>query len=157
MGYYCTSVSKYSRGGKKLKKFIADARVAQGKGVKEIKVGVFSTATYPDGTPVAVVAAVNEFGTTDGHIPERPAFRNANVSVKPRLVQTLAREIDPTKLVVTPDIANRLGLQWQAEIQDNIVRLRSPPNAPSTVRAKKSANPLVDTGNLRLSVTYSVE
>ena len=61
------------KGGKKLNAFIRKAKNA--KSVKEIQVGFFSSAKYPDGTPVAAVAAWNEFGTK--RIKERPFFRNA--------------------------------------------------------------------------------
>lgn len=32
-----------------------------------------------------------------------------------------------------------------------------PPNAPSTIRRKKSSKPLIDTGQLRNAITYTVE
>ena len=39
-----------------------------------LRAGFLENATYPDGTPVALVAAANEFGTK--RIPARPFFRN---------------------------------------------------------------------------------
>jgi hypothetical protein len=39
-----------------------------------VKVGFISGALYPDGTPVAMVAALQEYGTST--IPSRPFFRN---------------------------------------------------------------------------------
>jgi hypothetical protein len=39
-----------------------------------LRAGFLENATYPDGTPVATVAAANEFGTR--RIPARPFFRN---------------------------------------------------------------------------------
>ena len=63
-------------GGKKLQRLLREA----GKGgVSGVKVGFFSTAKYEDGTPVAAVAAWNEFGTKT--IPERPFFRRALAEV----------------------------------------------------------------------------
>lgn len=53
-------------------------------------------------------------------------------------------------------ILNQLGLTAQASVQQYIVDLRTPPNAPSTVTAKGSSNPLIDTGELRQSVTYKI-
>jgi hypothetical protein len=46
-----------------------------------LNVGFLEGATYPDGTPVAQIAAINEFGATGAGrgnsvtIPARPAFR----------------------------------------------------------------------------------
>ena len=57
------------RGGKRLARLLREA----GKGgVKSVQVGFFSTAKYQDGTPVAAVAAWNEFGTKNipKNIPE---------------------------------------------------------------------------------------
>ena len=62
-------------GGRKLAAFLRQAKAAQASSVKGIDVGFFSTAKYPDGTPVAAVAAWNEFGTERNgqqHVPERP-------------------------------------------------------------------------------------
>jgi len=51
-------------GGEKLQALFQNA----GKGgVKSVDVGVFSSARYPDGTPVALVAAVQEFGAEIDH------------------------------------------------------------------------------------------
>ena len=81
-----------TRGGKKLREFIRKAKTADG--VKDVEVGFYSTAKYPDGTPVTNVALWNEFGfeskyfpvqTTGGtwlfikrqtplQVPERPFF-----------------------------------------------------------------------------------
>ena len=74
-------------GGRKIKRLFDTALKG---GVREVDVGFFSTATYPDGTPVAAVAAWNEFGTQRGgrpHIPERPFFRRAIKSMRPGVVR----------------------------------------------------------------------
>ena len=147
-----------TRGGKKLERFLRDARHA--RGVRTVEVGFFSTARYPDGTPVTNVAAWNEFGTEneDGsvRIPERPFFRNA-VRRAPRELREATRgEIDPRTMRVTRRTAGKLGLVMQAIIQRSITELRDPPNAPSTKLKKSSSNPLLDTGFMRLSTTYVI-
>lgn len=40
----------------------------------EVRVGFLETATYADGTPVAMVAAINNFGAPEAGIPARPFF-----------------------------------------------------------------------------------
>ena len=53
------------------------------KGLKELialgnrkgKIGWFETAKYPDGTPVAYVAMIQEMGSPKNSIPPRPFFR----------------------------------------------------------------------------------
>ena len=48
------------------------------------------------------------------------------------------------------------GEKAKAAIQEAITELKEPPNAPSTIKRKHSDNPLIDTGKMRQSVTYSV-
>lgn len=48
-----------------------------------------------------------------------------------------------------------LGEVVQQDIQDAIVKLKSPPNAESTIAKKKSDNPLIDTGQLVSSIRWA--
>ena len=146
------SVKVQRRGGKKLQRLLREA----GKGgVKGVAVGFFSTAMYEDGTPVAAVAAWNEFGTET--IPERPFFRNALAESERSVGRILQGGLDTKKMVVDEQLAGRVGAHVQGKIQESITALKEPPNAPSTVRAKGSSDPLMDTGTLRNSVAWEVE
>ena len=49
-----------------------------------------------------------------------------------------------------------LGEKVVADVQRKIVALKDPPNAPSTIAKKGSANPLIDTGRLRQSIDFEV-
>ena len=175
-----TSVKR--TGGKKLDKFLREA----GKGgVSSVKVGFFSTAKYQDGTPVAAVAAWNEFGTqpytinaksgkklaftgSDGEtvfadsvqhpgIPERPFFRRAIASMEDGIGKIIEAGIDPKKGVVDNNLADTVGAYAQGEVQNSILDLKEPPNAPSTIAAKGSDDPLIDEGTMNQSVTWRVE
>lgn len=167
------SVTTHHSGGQKLKQAVAKAQQAQG--VDELAVGFFSTARYQDGTPVTNVAAWNEYGTRrrDGsvHIPERPFFRKALASVQGKVDNILAK-VDTEKMVVDRKVASLLGETVKSEIQTSIRNLRFPPNAPITIsggwmrnargkliriKGKRSSNPLIDTGFMRLSVSYEVK
>ena len=146
------TVKVQQRGGKKLQRLLREA----GKGgVSGVKVGFFSTARYEDGTPVAAVAAWNEFGTKT--IPERPFFRNALAESERSVGRILQAGLDTKKMVVDEQLAGRVGAHVQGKIQDSITSLKEPPNAPETVRRKGSSDPLLDTGTLRNSVAWEVE
>ena len=54
---------------------------------REIQVGFFETAVYPDGTPIAYVAAIQEFG--HGAIPPRPFLRPAAADNKDKWASSL--------------------------------------------------------------------
>ena len=146
------TVKVQRRGGKKLQRLLREA----GKGgVSGVKVGFFSTARYENGTPVAAVAAWNEFGTET--IPERPFFRNALAESERSVGRILQGGLDTKKMVVGEQLTGRVGAHVQGMIRDSITALKEPPNAPSTVRAKGSSDPLLDTGTLRNSVAWEVE
>ena len=146
------TVKVQRRGGKKLQRLLREA----GKGgVSGVKVGFFSTAKYEDGTPVAAVAAWNEFGTKT--IPERPFFRRALAEAERGVSNILAKGIDTKKMVVDERLAGRVGAYVVGRVMESISALGSPPNAPSTASRKGSTNPLIDTGMMRASVGWSVE
>ena len=138
-------------GGEKLAKVLQDA--GRG-GIKSVDVGVFASAKYQDGTPVAAVAIKNEFGK--GPIPERPAIRIANKENEKVLIRLIKNTTDPEKMIITKHIGGLIGANHQGATQQSIVKLRDPGNAASTVKAKRSSNPLVDTGFYKNSITYKV-
>ena len=41
----------------------------------KVRIGFLENATYPDGKPVAMIAAIQEFGAPARNIPPRPFFR----------------------------------------------------------------------------------
>lgn len=102
---------------------------------------------------VAEVALWNEFGTE--RIPARPFLRTAQqtaVSKCARLVQVHMDE-GANNL---EQIFKECALLLKDEIQQQITHGKFAPNAPATIRRKKSSHPLVDTGNLRQSVHCAV-
>lgn len=137
-------------GGEKLKAFFDKA----GKGgIKAIETGVFETAKYSNGTPVAYVAAIHEFGVG---VPERPAIRIAIKKQKKVILDMLKKKIDPEKLVIDKKLGGLIGQNLQGAIQQSIVALDSPENLEATKKRKKSSNPLIDTGVYLRSITYKV-
>lgn len=60
---------------------------------KQLKVGFIDGATYPDGTPVAMVAATNEYGRPENNQPPRPFFRNAIAEHESEWTDAIARGI----------------------------------------------------------------
>ena len=130
-------------GGRKLNTFFRRAKSAQAGSVRAVEVGFYSTAKYPDGTPVTNVAAWNEFGTS--RIPERPFFRQAIQGAKAEITPILVENVDPRTMSVDRRTAGLVGQAMQGRIQRSITTLRRPANAPSTIKAKGSSNPLIDT------------
>ena len=140
-------------GGRRGAAFVRNARRGQQRGVKEVAWGFFSTARYPAGEAVTNVAAQHEYGIS---VPERPFFRQSLAGAE-RALRAIVRDgLDGRTMAVTERTANRVGAHFAGELQASITRLRTPPNAPSTIRRKGSSNPLLDTGFMRASVTWEV-
>ena len=148
------TVNVQQRGGEKLRRLLREAAKRRDT---TLEVGFFSTAKHDDkkGTPVAAVAAWNEFGTET--IPERRFFRRALAEVEDGVTKIVKAGIDTEKMVVDDRLAGRVGAYVAGQIQESITALKDPPNAPGTVRQKGSSNPLIDTGHMLKSVGWSVD
>nr|DAL49497.1 MAG TPA_asm: virion morphogenesis protein [Caudoviricetes sp.] len=119
---------------------------------KKLKVGIFESAKYDDGTPVAQVAFWQEFGTAK--IPMRPFFRNAIAKNTRKWGDSVN-----TALIGTNDsekALKMLGEIMRGDIVLSLTNLNTPPNAPSTIKQKGSSNPLIDTGLLRNSISWEL-
>lgn len=102
------------------------------------------------------VAAWQEFGTA--RIPARSfigVWFTLNVTKLHETYKTQALRY----LKGTGDehqLFNRVGAWMVGGIKQRIAKGIPPPNAPSTIAAKGSSKPLIDTGQLRASIGYSV-
>lgn len=125
-----------------------------------VKVGILGNAApADDGTDMILIAAANEFGTGDGRIPPRPFIRGAfeaNIeSINNFKAKLWGKILDGTMTPV--NALSLLGRFHQGQVQRYMTELRQPPNADSTIERKGSDNPLIDTGRLRNSVTWTLE
>ena len=77
-----------TKGGQKLNAILLKAEKAR---IKRVRVGFFSTAKYDDGTSVANVAGIQEFGAPAVGIPERPFFRQSIAIMEDELPGVLAQ------------------------------------------------------------------
>lgn len=142
-------------GGHRVRRLLENA--ARSTGVQGVAVGFFASARYPDGTPVAAVAAWNEWGTE--HIPERPFKRASIKKMEKAFMETIKDNIDTETMSVSRHLADLLGAQGTGIVQDTISDgsfSPNPPNAPATVAMKGSSRTLVDTGRMRQSATWKV-
>ena len=143
-------------GGEQLEAWFAKVRAASAGALRSVEVGFFESAKYDDGTPVAYIAAIQEFGTEDGHIPERPYFRQAISRAEDELPTLLADLADDDTATIPQVAGDLIGLRVQNLIQERIAQLQEPELAESTVKRKGSDKPLIDTGTLQTAVTFHV-
>lgn len=109
--------------------------------------------TYPDGTPVATVAARNEYG--GGHTPPRPFMRYTAKS-RAKKWRNIVRDKLPQYMNVKKTLGD-LGDVAQEDLMDVIRIWTRPPNAESTIKRKGKNDPLVDTGRMMKSVRIEVK
>jgi len=156
---------------------------------KVAKVGWFAKSKYDDKnhTPVAHVAAINEYGSPSNNIPARPFIRPTIAKQQKKWIEIAtigAKKIVKDESTVS-DILELLGQKAQGDISKAITEVFSPPLKPSTIRARinRYANdielakstrkrrrkqlqkfvpaalykPLIDTGLMLASITHTVE
>lgn len=122
----------------------------------EIQVGFQGDQKYEDGTSIAQVAAVNEFGASD--IPERPFMRQSFENHEGELQAAC----DAAQRLVSSggsaeQALQQIGVIAKGLVQDEIVNGGFAPNAESTIKKKGSEQPLIDTGTMRQSVNFVVK
>jgi hypothetical protein len=147
------------RGGnnlaKKLKK-IQDRLTSK----KRVLVGIpASSGVYEDGAPLAVIGAVQEFGSADGRIPERSFLRvplHQNTDNIKKGFSSLAGKVSRGEISAF-QMLDQIGARAAGYCKEAIEAGIQPANAPSTVKRKGSATPLIDTGVLRNAITHVVE
>lgn len=131
-----------------------------GNGGKKVKLtaGFYKDAKYEDGTPVALVAAANNFGTLDsgGFIPPRPFFDDAIRENKDKWAENYGKALKKTDYDVERS-SKLVGEQMRADIIDSINGWTEPPNAKSTVEEKGRDAPLKDTYHMMRSVGYQYD
>lgn len=109
-------------------------------------------------TTMAQVAYYNEFGTRRG-IPERPFIRTTadeKRAVYAKFMKQELFEVFKGRSTVQRSL-ERVGALAQGHVRKKIRAIKSPANAPSTIAAKGSSNPLVDTGHLIKKIDYQVK
>lgn len=143
------------KGGDKLNTALANL-AAKVKKPGTLRVGFLGGASYPDGKPVAMIAAINEYGAPSRGQPPRPFFRRmiaAKQKEWPEAIKNLliANDYDAIK---TLDVA---GAAIAGQLRQSIVDLTDPPLAEGTIKRKGFDKPLVDSGVMLKSVDHEVK
>ena len=154
-------------GGDKLKKF-TDSLL--GMKFESVQVGYFKTSKYPiesGGKQVAEIAVHHEFGAPNAKIPARPTMRPAVFKLNkelPRLIQMWAEQDIKNPQRFAKQLPELIGARCAGIIQKFIALKKRPPLAEYTLERRRtrkinrtlSEKPLIDTGQMRLSVSYAV-
>lgn len=111
----------------------------------------------PEDSDVSVVdyATFNEFGMG---VPQR-SFMLSTADEKREEWGRLSGELWGKVLdgKILPKTAMEvLGIKAQSDVRRKITTLKEPANAPATIAAKGSSNPLIDEGTMRRLIAYKV-
>lgn len=123
-----------------------------------LRVGFLEGATYPDknGTPVAAVAAFNEFGVPWHNQPPRPFFRRMIKAKSWGWGVALGHQLKDTNYNTEKSL-DLMGHGIEGQLRESISMLVSPPLAPSTIARKGFDKPLIEHGHMLKSVDHEVQ
>lgn len=139
-----------------------------------VKIGWFSNSKYPKGTSVAMVAAVQEYGSVQGNriIPPRSFFRTTlskKTNEYTALLKAGVKKIFQGKETVKT-VLDKVGSKASGDIKISITQVTIPPLAKSTLKRRASKRrikvenlsstgkkPLIDTGVMLNSLTHKLD
>lgn len=137
---------------------------------KTCQVGWFESSKYADGTPVAYIAAIHEFGYAPKNIPPRMGLREMSKERKSywsKVAEQGARQILDGRSTAD-EMMELLGGVGEADVRKQIASVTEPPLLPATIKARQNASasgekrtatgakPLVDSGYLLATVSHVV-
>jgi hypothetical protein len=135
------------KGGQKLKQKLSDM-AAKLTSPGTLRVGFLEGATYPNGTPVAMVAAIQNFGAPKVGIPPRPFFSNMVKDKGPGWGTSFGKVIKHNDYDAKLSFA-QMGAGIVGQLQEAIIDTNSPALSPVTVMLrgmKANDSTLVVTG-----------
>lgn len=106
-------------------------------GKKQVRIGFFESSKYPDGTSVAYVATIQEFG--HGPIPPRSFFRPTIAEQRSAWGQTLLkgyRAVINEKITVEA-MLEQFGALAAGQVKIAISKVQAPPLSPTTLLLRK--------------------
>jgi hypothetical protein len=121
-----------------------------------VSVGFPVGSTYPDGTSLPLVAAINEFGAPSRGQPPRPFMRNTVAKHGkdwPKAAAKLLKDNDYDAHKTLALVGEGIKGQMQQMIHSGV----PPPLAPSTAKRKGHAQTLIDTGFMWQHITVEVD
>jgi hypothetical protein len=101
-----------------------------------LRVGFLEGATYPNGQPVAMVAAIQEFGAPRAGIPPRPFFRNMIAARKASWPAAIIQALKDNDYDVKKALAIT-GLGIAGQLQQSIRDTNDPNLSPVTLMLRK--------------------
>lgn len=119
------------KGGAKLKKALKEISKKLSN-ASTLRVGFLENSDYPDGTPVAMVAAIQNFGAPKVGIPPRPFFSNMIKAKSPQWPEAIAKALPRTGYDAKQTL-EIIGEGIVGDLKESINETFDPPLSPVTV------------------------
>jgi len=120
------------------------------------KIGILKGTTRKDGSSMVKIASINEFGSKDKKIPSRPAHRfsfDKNLNKIKVFEEKVVGQIFKRKIRSKAALKD-IGEFHTKNVKNEIIKLKIPANADSTIRQKGFDNPLIETKQMLNSVDH---
>lgn len=140
-------------GGDKALKALQD--IASKLKGRSVRIGFLEGATYPNGTPVALVAAIQNFGAPSRNIPPRPFFSNMINEHASEWPAALEAVLKANNYDLERSLA-QMGEAIAGQLRQAITDFEGVPLSDLTIRRKGFDKQLVDTGHMLNSVEYEI-
>ena len=143
------------RGGQEFEHRMTEIARMLGTG-RGVRIGFLEGATYFDGKPVALIAAIQNWGAPRAGIPARPFFSSMIRDKSPEWPAAIAGLIRDNNY----DARRVLHLTGEAiagQLRQSIRDTNEPPLAPSTIKRKGFSKPLIEHGIMINAVDYEVQ
>jgi hypothetical protein len=143
------------RGGQEFERHMTEIARMLGTG-HGVRVGFLQGATYPDGTPVALIAAIHNWGAPRAGIPARPFFSSMVRDKSPEWPAAIAGLIRDNNY----DARRVLQLTGEAiagQLRQSIVDFSGVPLKPATIAKKGFDKQLVESAHMLNSIDFEVE
>lgn len=118
-------------GGDKYKEAVSDISRKLAKG-GTVRIGFLANAKYPNGTPVAMIAAIQNFGAPRRGIPPRPFFSGMVKDKKDGWAPAIAENLKRTNYNVAQTL-ELMGQGIKLQLQQSIIDTMAPALSPITV------------------------
>lgn len=123
-----------------------------------VAVGILQEEQREDGFSMVDLAMVHEYGSKDGHIPQRSFIRStcdAKSKDHIRLLKELEKRVFKGRLSKKQALA-QFGEVASKDMVQSINAGVDPKLKTTTTKRKKSSKALIDTGRLKGSITHEV-
>jgi hypothetical protein len=103
---------------------------------KTVRIGFLENARYPNGTPVAMVAALQEYGVPSRGQPPRPFFRTMIAEHQKEWAPAMAALLKTNGGDVAKTLA-QTGEAIAGQLRESIIKTNAPPLSPVTLMLRK--------------------